>query len=99
MSNLTDPEFALNRAILSCAHLCDWHGRDDCGRVVGRDPAQVDAQCDAFGPALEPFLAKLATTPASGVVSEAQAFVLKSNMSIEQLRERRRSVFLGLSPR
>ncbi|MCW8842732.1 MAG: peptidoglycan-binding protein [Rhodobacteraceae bacterium] len=85
VSNLTDPEFALNEQFCLARTYAIGTGETIVAGLSGVTPAQVDAQCDAFGPALEPFLAKLATTPASGVVSEAQAFVLKSNMSIEQL--------------
>ncbi len=85
VSNISDPEFALNEQFCLARTYAIGTGETLVDGLAGVTPAQVDAQCDAFGPALEPFLAKLSTTPASGVVSEAQAFVLKSNMSIEQL--------------
>ncbi|MDV4146075.1 MULTISPECIES: peptidoglycan-binding domain-containing protein [Shimia] len=85
VSNISDPEFALNEQFCLARTYAIGAGETLVDGLQGVTPAQVDAQCDAFGPALEPFLAKLSTTPAAGVVSEAQNFVLKSNMSIEQL--------------
>lgn len=85
VATLNDPAFALNEQFCLARTYAIGTGETLVEGLAGVTPAQVDAQCDAFGPALQPFLAKLGTAPASTVVSEAQAFVLKSNMSIEQL--------------
>ena len=85
VATMNDPAFALNEQFCLARTYAIGTGETLVEGLAGVTPAQVDSQCDAFGPALEPFLAKLSTAPASTVVSEAQAFVLKSNMSIEQL--------------
>ena len=85
VSSMTDPEFALNEQFCLARTYAIGAGETLVEGLSGVTPAQVDAQCDAFGPALEPFVGMLGTSPAATVVSQAQAFVLKSNMSIEQL--------------
>lgn len=85
VSSLTDPAFALNEQFCLARTYAIGTGETLVEGLSGVTPAQIDAQCDAFGPALEPFLGMLGTTPAANVVSQTQAFVLKSNMSIEQL--------------
>lgn len=85
VATLNDPGFALNEQFCLARTYAIGAGETMVEGLAGVTPAQVDAQCDAFGPALQPFLAKLGTAPASTVVSEAQAFVLRSNMSLEQL--------------
>ena len=60
-------------------------GEEMVAKVQGLSPEQIDAQCDAFGPALEPFVANLQTSDVQTVLSNVQNFALKSNMSLEQL--------------
>ena len=54
-------------------------------KVQGLSAAQVDAQCDAFGPALSPFVQDLPTADSRQMTGEVQKFVLQSNMSLDQL--------------
>ena len=54
-------------------------------KVQGASQAQIDAQCDAFGPALQPYVDSLGTKDALAVKGDVQKFVLGSNMSIGQL--------------
>lgn len=84
-ASMTDPELALSEQFCLARTYAIGTGEQIVGGLGNVTPAQVDAQCDAFGPATEPYIAKLATQPAAQVIGDVQRFVLKSNMSVEQL--------------
>ncbi|APG48053.1 peptidoglycan-binding domain-containing protein [Phaeobacter porticola] len=85
VADLRDPELALGEQFCLTRSYAINTGEALVAKVQGVSQAQVDSQCDAFGPAVQPYLAKLGTTDSATLISEVQKFVLHSNMSIEQL--------------
>ncbi|CUH63882.1 His-Xaa-Ser repeat protein HxsA [Thalassovita gelatinovora] len=85
MATLRDPDLALSEQFCLTRTYAIGAGEDMVAKVQGLNSAQVDAQCDAFGPALAPFIAKLEGATAAEVTGEVQKFVLQSNMSLPQL--------------
>ncbi|MEQ3669874.1 peptidoglycan-binding domain-containing protein [Pseudophaeobacter sp.] len=85
VANMTDPELALGEQFCLARSYAINSGEGMVAKLGGVTQAQVDSQCDAFGPAVQPFLAKLGTSSSEALVAEVQKFVLQSNMSIEQL--------------
>ncbi|WP_278921280.1 peptidoglycan-binding domain-containing protein [Pseudophaeobacter profundi] len=84
-ATMTDPEVALGEQFCLARSYAINTGEGMVAKLGGVTQAQVDSQCDAFGPAVQPFLAKLGTSSSQALVGEVQKFVLQSNMSIEQL--------------
>lgn len=84
-ATLTDPELALGEQFCLARSYAINSGEGMVAKLGGVSQAQIDSQCDAFGPAVQPYLAKLEGSPSQTVVAEVQKFVLQSNMSIEQL--------------
>lgn len=85
VANLNDPSLALSEQFCLARTYAIGNGEQVAERLSGVTTAQVDQQCDGFGPVLSPFVAMLSQSPADKVASEMQSFVLKSNMSIDQL--------------
>ena len=83
--NMTDPELALGEQFCLARTYAINAGETRAGKVQGVSQAQIDSQCDAFGPAVQPFLAKLGTAGSGEVMGDVQKFVLQSGMSLEQL--------------
>lgn len=86
LANLSDPSFALGEQFCLTRTYAIGNGENMVAKVQGATAAQIDAQCDAFGPATAPYVAQLAAKPAMEVVGEVQKFVLGSNMSLAQLQ-------------
>lgn len=84
-ATMTDPELALGEQFCLARSYAINSGEGMVAKLGGVTQAQVDSQCDAFGPAVQPYLAKLEGSSSEAVVAEVQKFVLQSNMSIEQL--------------
>lgn len=85
VSNMNDPELAMSEQFCLARTYAIGTGENMTSALQGVTAAQVDQQCDAFGPALAPYVAKLGTTDAAALTGEVQKFVLTSNMSIDQL--------------
>ncbi|QDI75081.1 MULTISPECIES: peptidoglycan-binding domain-containing protein [Leisingera] len=83
--SMTDPELALGEQFCLARTYAINAGETQAGKVKGVTQAQIDSQCDAFGPAVQPFLAKLGTAGSGEVMGDVQKFVLQSGMSLEQL--------------
>ena len=86
VSTMTDPTMALNEQLCLTRSYAIARGEEMMKQVAGLTTDQVDAQCDAFGPALAPYVAALATGSAAEVAPQVQKFALSANMSIEQLQ-------------
>lgn len=84
-ASMTDPELALGEQFCLARSYAINSGESMVAKLGGVSQAQVDSQCDAFGPAVQPFLAKLDSHSSEAVVADVQKFVLQSNMSIDQL--------------
>ncbi|SFL38493.1 peptidoglycan-binding domain-containing protein [Shimia haliotis] len=84
-ANLADAEFAMNEQFCLARTYSIGTGENLVSSLNGVTNTQVDSQCDAFGPALAPYLPKLSSMEAPAVAKEVQRFVLESSMSMEQL--------------
>ncbi|SMP00020.1 Putative peptidoglycan binding domain-containing protein [Thalassovita litoralis] len=84
-SNLSDPDLALSEQFCLTRTYAIGMGENMVSKVQGASQAQIDAQCDAFGPAAQPYVDMLGAQDAMTVKGEVQKFVLNSNMSIAQL--------------
>lgn len=86
VSTMSDPGMALNEQLCLTRTYAIARGEEMMKQVAGLTPEQVDAQCDAFGPALAPYVASLESGSAADVAPQVQKFALSANMSIEQLQ-------------
>ncbi|MFY0619509.1 peptidoglycan-binding domain-containing protein [Shimia sp.] len=87
VNSISDPSFVLSEQFCLARTYAVSNGEQIMQAVQGATQAQVDQQCDAFGPALAPYVAKLPTDNPSQLLPEVQAFVLNANMSLEQLQD------------
>lgn len=85
VSNMTDPELALGEQFCLARSYAINNGEGLLASLQGVSQAQVDAQCDQFGPAVQPYLEQLQTLDAAAVMGNVQKFILQSNMSLDQL--------------
>ncbi len=85
VASMTDPELALGEQFCLARSYAINEGEARVAKLQGVTQAQVDSQCDGFGPAVQPFLASLSTKGSTAVLADVQKFVLQSNMSLEQL--------------
>ncbi|MBY6139354.1 peptidoglycan-binding protein [Leisingera daeponensis] len=83
--SMNDPELALGEQFCLARTYAINAGEAGASKVTGASQTQIDSQCDAFGPALKPYLAKLGTSGSGEVMGDVQKFVLQSGMSLEQL--------------
>lgn len=84
-ASMTDPELALGEQFCLARSYAINSGETLVASLSGVSPAQVDAQCDQFGPVVQPYLAKLPSSSAAALIAEVQKFILASNMSLDQL--------------
>ncbi|MBM7068863.1 peptidoglycan-binding domain-containing protein [Actibacterium sp. 188UL27-1] len=84
-ANLTDANFALNEQFCLARTFAITKGEELASGIKGFTPQQIEAQCDAFGPTLKPFVAALSLKPASEVISDVSSFVLEAGMSPAQM--------------
>ena len=85
-ASMTDPDLALSEQFCLTRTYAIAQGEEMVKAVQGMTEAQVEAQCDSFGPALAPYIEMLSDTPAAQVVPQVQKFVLGANMTVEQLQ-------------
>lgn len=85
LANLSDPDLALSEQFCLTRTYAIGKGEEMVAKVQGLTQAQVDQQCDAFGPALAPFIAMLDSADSATVRGEVQKFALGSAMTAEQL--------------
>ena len=86
LASMADPELALSEQFCLTRTYAIGKGEDMVSKVQGLTQAQVDQQCDAFGPALAPFVAMLDGSNSAQVRAEVQKFVLGASMTVEQLQ-------------
>ncbi len=86
VANITDPELALGEQFCLARSYAINRGETLVAGLQGVTSAQVDAQCDQFGPALQPFVSQLGAGDSTAVVAAVQKFILQSNMSVAQLQ-------------
>ncbi len=86
VSSITDPELALGEQFCLARSYAINRGETLVSGLQGVTSAQVDSQCDQFGPALKPYVAQLTAGESTAVIASMQKFILQSNMSVEQLK-------------
>lgn len=84
-ASLADPEFALGEQFCLTRTYAIGVGEQIVTQLNGVSQAQIDAQCDAFGPAMASYVDQLDQTSSAQLVGDVQKFVLSSNMTLEQL--------------
>lgn len=84
--SMPDSQLALSEQLCLTRTYAIARGETMITQVAGLSADQVDAQCDAFGPALAPYVAALDGGSAADVSGQVQSFALSANMSIEQLQ-------------
>lgn len=85
LASMNDPIFALSEQMCLTRTYAIGDGETLATKVQGASQAQIDAQCDSFGPALSGFVGMLADNDPIAVRGAVQKFALQSNMSLEQL--------------
>ncbi|OAN69909.1 peptidoglycan-binding protein [Rhodobacteraceae bacterium EhC02] len=86
LASMTDPDLALSEQFCLTRTYAIGKGEEMVAKVQGLTQAQVDQQCDAFGPVLAPFVAMLDSADSATVRAEVQTFVLGAAMTVEQLQ-------------
>ncbi len=84
-ATMTDPEMAMSEQFCLSRSYAISAGEDMVRKVQGLTQAQVDKQCDSFGPAMAPYVSLLDQSGAE-VRGQVQKFVLNADMTAEQLR-------------
>ncbi len=85
-ASMTDPDLALAEQFCLTRTYAIAQGEEMVKAVEGLTQAQVEQQCDAFGPALEPYVAMLATGGAADVSAQVQGFARSVGMTVQQLQ-------------
>ncbi|QBF32351.1 peptidoglycan-binding domain-containing protein [Thalassococcus sp. S3] len=82
---MTDASFALNEQFCLARTYAIAQGEDLVSKVQGFTPQQIEAQCEAFGPAMKDHVAALSLKPQQAVVQDVASFILTTGMSPAQL--------------
>ncbi|MFW8634495.1 peptidoglycan-binding domain-containing protein [Cribrihabitans pelagius] len=82
---MTDPELALGEQFCLARSYALSRGEALAAKVLGLDQAHTDTQCDAFGPALEPVLARLHSAESAAVMQDVQVIVQRARIPAQQL--------------
>ncbi|MEM9869921.1 MAG: peptidoglycan-binding domain-containing protein [Pseudomonadota bacterium] len=85
-ASMTDPNVALNEQFCLARTYAIAKSEDMIAKVQGFTPDQIAAQCQQFGPAMQPHLAALALKSQPEVVSDVAGFILTTGMSPAQLK-------------
>ena len=83
--SMSDPEFALSEQFCFARTYAIARGEELARKVQGLTPQQIEAQCDAFGPAMKEYVAALSLKPRDAVMQDVSGFVLKTGMSPAEL--------------
>jgi hypothetical protein len=85
VEGMTDPNFTLNEQFCLARTYAIAQGEDLVSRVQGFTSQQIQAQCEAFGPAMKDHVAALSLKTQQAVVQDVAGFVLSTGMSPAQL--------------
>lgn len=83
--NVVDANFALNEQFCLARTYAIAEGEQLVASVQGFSPAQIQAQCEGFGPAMKDHVAALSLKPVDAVMQDVSNFVLNSGLSPQQL--------------
>lgn len=84
-ATMTDANFALSEQFCLARTYAMASGEELAAKVAGFTPAQISAQCAAFGPVLKEHVAALSLKPAAEVLTGVETFVVQSGMAPSQL--------------
>ncbi len=83
---MTDPNVALNEQFCLARTYAIATSEDMISKVQGFTPDQIAAQCQQFGPAMQPHVSALALKTQQEVVRDVAGFILTTGMSPAQLK-------------
>lgn len=83
---MTDPNVALNEQFCLARTYAIANSEEMIAKVQGFTPDQITAQCEQFGPAMQPYVAALALKSQPEVVQDVASFILTTGMSPAQLK-------------
>ncbi len=83
---MTDPKVALNEQFCLARTYAIASSEEMISKVQGFTPDQIAAQCEQFGPAMQPYVAALALKSQPEVVQDVAGFILTTGMSPAQLK-------------
>jgi peptidoglycan hydrolase-like protein with peptidoglycan-binding domain len=98
LANLTDPDFALEEQFCLARTYAIEEGDRLATTVQGVSAADIRAQCEAFSPAMRPYIAMLGDAPRAAVVEEVRGFILETGAAPAQIAGNAR-VCLGVGYR
>lgn len=84
-ATMTDPRLALSEQFCLARTHAIAEGEELAQQVPGVTPDQINAQCEAFGPSLKPFVTALSLQDQADVLRDIGAFALQTGMSPAQL--------------
>jgi hypothetical protein len=84
-ATMQDANFTLNEQFCLARTYAIAQSEDMIARVPGFTPQQIEAQCDAFGPAMKDHVAALSLKSESDVVRDVTGFILSTGMSPSEL--------------
>jgi hypothetical protein len=84
-ASITDPNMVMNEQLCLARAFAIDTGEQMVASMGNMTPAQVDAQCAAYGPALKSYVGSLSVKPREDVIGDVGGFVLSSGMDPAQL--------------
>lgn len=84
-ASMTDPTAALNEQFCLARTYAIARSEELISQVNGFTPQQVAAQCDGFGPVVQPYVNSLSQKPREVVAQEVSGFVLTTGTTPQQL--------------
>ena len=84
-ATMSDPGFALNEQFCLARTYAIAQGEQLAAGVQGVSSAQIEEQCEAFGPAMRNQIAALSLKPQREVAQDVSGFILSTGMSPAQL--------------
>ena len=84
-ASMTDPQFALNEQFCLARTYAIAEGEQIASGLQGVSTADLETQCQGFGPAMRDYVTALSLDRQEQVVGDVRGFILKSNMSPAQL--------------
>ncbi|GAA6189302.1 peptidoglycan-binding domain-containing protein [Litorivita sp. NS0012-18] len=82
---ITDPNVALSEQFCLARTYAISRGEELTAKVQGATPAQIEAQCKAFGPIMKPHVAALSLKSQAEVVQGVSGYILTTGMAPEHL--------------
>jgi len=84
-ASMTDPQFALSEQFCLARTYAIAEGEQLASGLQGISNADLETQCQGFGPAMQEYVASLSLNPQEQVMRDVRGFILKSGMSPAQL--------------